>query len=231
MSRGPGRIERAIRALFDAHPDLAFTTDELAEHCYPRTATIERKHQVSVLRAAGKVIAGDRDWYAWRIDGQGRGWVFVNGCNLQSYALGRLIADVLTFYGSKKRVERYSPGAMPADRKNLLARLEPGGKNHDSIQPGGGWYRHVQLHIAERDGDTNAIAHWQAKQDAAMAALDAKCFYAERPIGKESLTQNPPFNQSVLAERIRGISAQNDPDVVRAGLSAIAAELERGAVP
>ena len=24
MSRGPGRIERAIRALFDAHPDLAF---------------------------------------------------------------------------------------------------------------------------------------------------------------------------------------------------------------
>ena len=35
MSRGPGRIERAIHALFDAHPDLAFVTDELAEHCYP----------------------------------------------------------------------------------------------------------------------------------------------------------------------------------------------------
>jgi hypothetical protein len=26
MSRGPGRIERAIRELFDAHPDLAFVT-------------------------------------------------------------------------------------------------------------------------------------------------------------------------------------------------------------
>jgi hypothetical protein len=25
MSRGPGRIERAIRALFDAHPDEAYT--------------------------------------------------------------------------------------------------------------------------------------------------------------------------------------------------------------
>ena len=52
MSRGPGRIERAIRVLFDANPDLAFVTDELAEHCYPDAKAIERKHQVSVLRAA-----------------------------------------------------------------------------------------------------------------------------------------------------------------------------------
>jgi hypothetical protein len=29
MSRGPGRIERAIRALIDAHPDEAFTVDNL----------------------------------------------------------------------------------------------------------------------------------------------------------------------------------------------------------
>ena len=32
LSRGHGRVERAIRELFDAHPDLAFVTDELAEH-------------------------------------------------------------------------------------------------------------------------------------------------------------------------------------------------------
>ena len=49
MSRGPGRIERALRALFDAHPDLAFVTDELCEHCYPGVV-IEKKHQVAVLR-------------------------------------------------------------------------------------------------------------------------------------------------------------------------------------
>jgi hypothetical protein len=35
MSRGPGRIERAIRALFDAHPDDTFTTDYLVKHCNP----------------------------------------------------------------------------------------------------------------------------------------------------------------------------------------------------
>jgi hypothetical protein len=54
VSRGAGRIERAIRELFDTHPDLAFITDELAEHCYHDAGAIERKHQVAVLRAAHK---------------------------------------------------------------------------------------------------------------------------------------------------------------------------------
>jgi hypothetical protein len=45
MSKGPGRIERAIRELFDDNPDLAFVTDELCEHCYPAARPIERKQQ------------------------------------------------------------------------------------------------------------------------------------------------------------------------------------------
>ena len=61
MSRGPGRIERAIRALLDAHPDEAFTTDDLAAHCYPDADVIEHKHRVAVVRAANKVIAGRGD--------------------------------------------------------------------------------------------------------------------------------------------------------------------------
>jgi hypothetical protein len=32
---------------------------------------IERKHQVSVLRAAHKVVATDPDWAAWRWERQG----------------------------------------------------------------------------------------------------------------------------------------------------------------
>jgi hypothetical protein len=66
MSRGPGRIERTIRELLDAHPELAFVTDDLVRHCYPGITTIERKHQVSVLRAAQHVIAHDRNWTARR---------------------------------------------------------------------------------------------------------------------------------------------------------------------
>jgi hypothetical protein len=94
MSKGPGRVERAIRDLFAAHPDLAFITDELAEHCYGISQDqLTRAHRVSVLRAAHKIVAPDPDWTAWRIEGQGRGWVFLNLANVQSYALGRLIGD------------------------------------------------------------------------------------------------------------------------------------------
>jgi len=59
MSRGPGRIERTIRELFDTSPESAFSTAELVEHCYPGLDKIERKHQVAVLRAARKVVAAD----------------------------------------------------------------------------------------------------------------------------------------------------------------------------
>ena len=62
MSRGPGRIERAIRALFDASPDRAFLTADLCEHCFPNVRRIERKHEVSTLRAVRKIIADDPDW-------------------------------------------------------------------------------------------------------------------------------------------------------------------------
>ena len=34
MSRGPGRIERAIRELFDANPDRAFFTADLVRVCF-----------------------------------------------------------------------------------------------------------------------------------------------------------------------------------------------------
>jgi hypothetical protein len=122
MSRGAGRVERAIRELFDASPDLAFVTVELVEHCFPRVeqAAIERKHEVSVLRAAHKIVAAHPDWMAWRIEGQGRGWVFFNHANVQSYALARLIADVgFTCYRSSKRARRISGQYLRPDGRRL----------------------------------------------------------------------------------------------------------------
>jgi hypothetical protein len=35
MSRGPGRIERAIEAAFAAEPDNAFTIEDLCDRIYP----------------------------------------------------------------------------------------------------------------------------------------------------------------------------------------------------
>jgi hypothetical protein len=91
VSRGPGRIERAIRQLFDAHPDEAFVTDELAEHCYPDVRPVTRKHQVAVLRAAWNVLKNEADWCEERINGMGNGYVFYNAANVRSTTLGRSI--------------------------------------------------------------------------------------------------------------------------------------------
>ena len=96
MSRGPGQIERAIRALFDASPDLAFVTDELAEHCYPGIP-IERKHQVAVLRAAHHVADPDPNWDSIRTDDNGA--VFLNRDSIESYGMGKLIAH--SYYHTK----------------------------------------------------------------------------------------------------------------------------------
>jgi hypothetical protein len=55
MSRGPGRIQRAITAAFERDPKRSFTTDELVELAYPGVRRIETKHRVAVLRAAWHV--------------------------------------------------------------------------------------------------------------------------------------------------------------------------------
>ena len=174
MSRGPGRLERAIRALFDAHPDLAFVTDELCEHCYPDAKPIERKHQVAVLRAAFKVINNDPDWGGFRSASQGGAIVFYNRANVQSTAMCCEMAFYATVYRSPKRARRtmravdsfffwrdmnqrlkrrkipQHPLRAPytwviKDRADVLKALRP-----DDLKRAAKW---VQEHIAKRDGN------------------------------------------------------------------------------
>jgi hypothetical protein len=65
VSRGPGRLERAIRALCDANPDAVFATEELAAHCYPAAPEIERKHLVAVRRAMRHVLHWESEPTGW----------------------------------------------------------------------------------------------------------------------------------------------------------------------
>jgi hypothetical protein len=55
MSRGPGRIERAIEALFASQPGRTFSTEELVEAAYRGVNRTEKKHRVAVLRAAKRL--------------------------------------------------------------------------------------------------------------------------------------------------------------------------------
>ena len=61
MSRGPGRIEQAIMAAFEAEPDNAFTTEDICDRAYPGVNRIEKKHRVSVLRAMQNIVAKDNN--------------------------------------------------------------------------------------------------------------------------------------------------------------------------
>jgi hypothetical protein len=105
MSRGPGRLERAIRALFDAHPDEAFVTDELCEHCYPEARPIEKKHRVAVLRAARNVLKADLNWTIRSDHHQGDRWLFYNRDSAMSRAIATGIARHHN-YRSEKRAQR-----------------------------------------------------------------------------------------------------------------------------
>lgn|SRR4051794_27528183 len=77
MSRGPGRIERAIEAAFQANPHRAYTGEELVRLAYPDAYSgeacdhsvawasvtgapepgVAKKHRVAVYRAAHNVAA------------------------------------------------------------------------------------------------------------------------------------------------------------------------------
>ena len=51
MSRGPGKVQRAIEATFAATPDAIFLVEELVAIAYPVVDQIERKHRSAVVRA------------------------------------------------------------------------------------------------------------------------------------------------------------------------------------
>jgi hypothetical protein len=151
MSRGPGKVERVIEALFADEPSRTFSTDELVAAVYRSVNRVEKKHRVAVLRAADKV-ATRLHWDKWQCErwGQGgygpsvagRGALYVNTLDLRSYALGRL------------RVDDSNAGTSVTELAAMLRR----GEHAQWIAPGGSWWLHVQ----------------QAKADAGLITLDRK---------------------------------------------------------
>jgi hypothetical protein len=72
MSRGPGRVERRIRAAFYAEPDRAFSADDLMRLVYGETA-FTQSHRNIVCRAARKAAQRmPNSWQAKRLQQRGR---------------------------------------------------------------------------------------------------------------------------------------------------------------
>lgn len=88
MSKGPGRIQRAIKELFESEPDNAFTTTELCERVYDVEET-DKRHRIAVIRAAKKIPGLDY----WVSENLGNQLVFYDSLNVLSYAMARLKAE------------------------------------------------------------------------------------------------------------------------------------------
>jgi hypothetical protein len=64
---------------------MSFKVTDIVRHCYPGVVEPEKKHTVSVLRAAWKVVQRDPDWgiRTWG-PGPGNGYRFVNFASIKS---------------------------------------------------------------------------------------------------------------------------------------------------
>ena len=192
MSRGPGRIERAIAAVLDGEANNAFTTEDLCERVYSGVNRVEKKHRVAVLRAANKLVKRRDNIGCLRGGNLGGTTVYFNIDNVMSYAMARLKADSLNRYrnnddrwftpapkwfregmGYKKGYEYQHHRSSEAE---LRAQLAEGGREHKHVVPGGVWWKHTQRAIAEmeakRVGDTKRLEEIAAERKAELEALE-----------------------------------------------------------
>ena len=51
MSRGPGRVQRRIKALMQSEPTGAWTVEDLCDRVFDGVNRVEKKHRVSLIRA------------------------------------------------------------------------------------------------------------------------------------------------------------------------------------
>ena len=159
MSRGPGRIEKTLRELFANNPTDSFTTEELVVAAFPGVNRIEKKHRVSALRAARRIVETDPNWRLTQTDSRGGLRIAYNADDLQSFGLGRLMETGARVSSWRGRTEFYqSKEAMRAK----ASKSSP----HEAA-----WYRDVLIHRAQRDGDADTAVTLTAQRDADRQAF------------------------------------------------------------
>lgn len=165
MSRGPGRVQRAIEELFRNNPTATFSTEELAAHVYPGINRVEKAHRVAILRAV-EPVAIKLWWQMSWSDRPGHQMICYNLCDVMSYGMGRLRVDFITGGYPHEDLQRFLTD--PSAYRNEV----------DKIVPGGTWWTHVQINQAMREGreeEAEAMrCAWNAEVDRRLkAATDA----------------------------------------------------------
>src|SRR5258708_25784415 len=165
MNKRPGRVEQIIEALVWAESDNAVTSEDLCARVYPGEL-IEKKHRVSVLRAAKRVAKrrGEID----TITGEGLGGtlIFFDQYCVLSYAMARLKSS--SYRTNDKR------RSLRENEADLRAKIAPGGSYHALIVRGGACWRHVEERIAKRDVGPDQLQRLKAEGAAELAAMMQK---------------------------------------------------------
>ena len=117
MSRGPGRIERAITTAFGAEPKRVFTTEDLCRYVYRHLPRIEKKHRVSLLRAAKRVLEREPNWQMARTHSPGAPLIFFNEAwAKQNPGLEGIIGRVRTRSACGRDVQTPADDELPLDK-------------------------------------------------------------------------------------------------------------------
>jgi hypothetical protein len=210
VSRGPGKIERAIAALLDGNPDMAMTTAELVERVYG-VVTIEMKHTVSVLRALRRLAqrrpdineTWGRDWQRHHKQGSA---VWFNRRNARSYGMMMLKTRFCAYriIDAEKQFLHNPPIPKVETEAALLAMLAPGGKYHGYVQPGGEWYRAVHGTAEASEAPAPEIVKHQRLLLKALVAMgDPGEDQAWSPWAVLNKAWHDPEFQGAVAERMR----------------------------
>jgi hypothetical protein len=157
MSKGPGRIQRTIKELFEAELDNAFTTTELCERVYGVKET-DKRHRIAVIRAAKKIPGLDY------LVGEnlGKQLVFYDPLNLMSYATARLKVDFSENY--RNADPRCPPHGINTEA-DLRAKLGNDERYRKLISEGGSWWLHTEISRANARGYPERAAQLQAQAD------------------------------------------------------------------
>jgi hypothetical protein len=187
MSRGPGKIQRAIEAAFRAEPDNAFLLSEMCERVYPGVNRIEKKHRVAVARAVRAIP----QLGCWHRETLGRELVIFDPCDVMSRGMATLKADRLSGYEQNndprkaevrkrcawlvslnpQKYGHYANAEREISEQELRNSLASGGENHRLVMPGGAWWRHTEMERAKRRGDVETYDRLRFEQAKAEVAL------------------------------------------------------------
>ncbi len=141
MSKGPGRVERAITNAFTNNPSKTFSTGDLGPIAYPGVNRIEKKHRVAILRAADKV-AQRLGWTSQRAENPAGEVIYYNLTDVRSYVLGKLRCDFL------------NNGRSVIELEERIDNPDVYGSQYEEAQPGGVWAQHVEIHKVELRGES-----------------------------------------------------------------------------